>query len=446
MQVGIVVLDINDALANGGGQRHDILSNLFLQVSIADGAVVISLGEVFHLVGGAHELENGEEEPCSEFTLRVNKVDSKGNVVEGDQLAHHYDVKITDDNYGLVTYTEVPFKGEMNEEQEVGITAVFKGETVPKGHEFKPEEFTVTYTTNYENTKPCSAYSIEWTENADPNNYTVTVTDSEKGFTTTVNVPYQLAQTDDVDPVQQDPEYTEPTRTQTGLELICNRSEYQMGEQPSTADVTINAVFDDGSKEPAQNARFQANSDGTKWTLKAESNGFTSNVVEVPIINNIVDVALVNSGATVSYGDNNAVISAISVNDIYADGSTKPCGNYKFEVYEWNKDQKVAKVRVTCSTLGKSVETTVPYKAEVASLELQKYATSYTGEYTFNKDDFEVVLLYNDGTVEVVNDYSHNEQVNADNGAVTVTFEKSGFSKTITISKTADAPESGRED
>ena len=51
MQIGTVVLDVDDAFADGGGQGHDILGNLLLEVAIADGAIVVSLGKVFDLVG-----------------------------------------------------------------------------------------------------------------------------------------------------------------------------------------------------------------------------------------------------------------------------------------------------------------------------------------------------------------------------------------------------------
>ena len=60
MQVGIVVLDVDDALADGGCQCHDVLGDFLFQVAIADGAVVVGLGKEFYLVGGADELEDGE--------------------------------------------------------------------------------------------------------------------------------------------------------------------------------------------------------------------------------------------------------------------------------------------------------------------------------------------------------------------------------------------------
>ena len=183
------------------------------------------------------------------------------------------------------------------------------------------------------------------------------------------------------------------------------------------------------------------------WTLSAESNGFVSNKVEVPVVNNIVDTTISADQTPVSYGDNNAVISAVTVTDVYADGSTAPCTNYKFEVYEWNTSEKVAKVRVTCNGgSNKILETTVPYEAKKVSLELQKWVNSYTGDYSFNASDFEVVILYDDGTKEVVSDYSHEETENLANGEVTVKFTKDGFEKTITISKSVEAPDSIRED
>lgn len=215
------------------------------------------------------------------------------------------------------------------------------------------------------------------------------------------------------------------------INVALRKTSYSLNETLNKNDITVTAIYSDGSKEVVNN--FEAKLDFTnKWVVVTYEEGSVTKTSYT----NIKVVTLVSISATKEKTKYSSISETVQTNDIkvyakYSDNSTK-------EITKGYTSSTTSgkQIKITYEEGGVKVSTTIPLSiCTLSSITATKTKTAYKKGETVNVDDITVVARYTDNSTETKKT-GFVAKYNSSTSKVDVSYTEGGITKTTSISIT----------